>query len=254
MSSPLRKFESPIQDFLATVLFFKPHNFPHDSLVAFDSYQSEKVRNSRIVNLTVTTIWVHFTWSVLLMYVRFYNRGKRVATWSSRCAKVFMPPRILYGSQVQCVCLFCLTQIRKNRCDSYKKRRPCVLSNISITAISVGLPVAVNNPVLASQIGFQQFRARFCVEGSNKRSVVVKINPNMLVQQDNDIWKKKTPLSLRKELKENIHVVWNKHLMITRTKCVNKLLNLRGVWTCEPLWPKLLRHNSRRQRDSVDRK
>ena len=48
---------------------------------------------------------------------------------------------------------------KKNRCDSYKKRRPCVLSNISIRAISVGLPVAVNNPVLASQVEFQQFRA-----------------------------------------------------------------------------------------------
>ena len=41
--------------------------------------------------------------------------------------------------------VFFLTQIRKNRCDSYKKRRPCVLSNISIVAISVGLPVAVSN-------------------------------------------------------------------------------------------------------------
>jgi len=53
-----------------------------------------------------------------------------------------------------------------------KKRRPCVLTNISIVAISVGLPVAVNNPVPASQVRFQQFRAieRFCVEGSNKRS------------------------------------------------------------------------------------
>jgi len=53
-----------------------------------------------------------------------------------------------------------------------KKRRPCVLSNISIAAISVGLPVAVNNPVPASQLGFHQFRVteRFCVEGSNKRS------------------------------------------------------------------------------------
>jgi len=53
-----------------------------------------------------------------------------------------------------------------------KKRRPCVLSNISIAAISVGLLVAVNNPVLASQVGFHQFRVteRFCVEGSNKRS------------------------------------------------------------------------------------
>jgi len=34
-----------------------------------------------------------------------------------------------------------------------------VLSNISTVAISVGLPVAVNNPVPASQVGFQQFRA-----------------------------------------------------------------------------------------------
>jgi len=39
-------------------------------------------------------------------------------------------------------------------------------------AISVGMLVAVNNPVPASQLGFQQFRAteRFCVEGSNKRN------------------------------------------------------------------------------------
>jgi len=33
------------------------------------------------------------------------------------------------------------------------------VSNISIVAISVGLPVAVNNPVPANQVGFQQFRA-----------------------------------------------------------------------------------------------
>jgi len=32
-----------------------------------DSYQFEKVRNMRIVNLTVTTIWVRFTWGVLLV-------------------------------------------------------------------------------------------------------------------------------------------------------------------------------------------
>ena len=29
--------------------------------------------------------------------------------------------------------------------DHDEKRRPCVVSNISIVAISVGLPVAVNN-------------------------------------------------------------------------------------------------------------
>jgi len=33
------------------------------------------------------------------------------------------------------------------------------VSNISIVAISVGLPVAVNNPVPTSQVGFQQFHA-----------------------------------------------------------------------------------------------
>jgi len=48
---PLRKFRSPIQHFLAKVLVFKPHIFSRDSLVAFDSDQSEKV-NMRIVNLT----------------------------------------------------------------------------------------------------------------------------------------------------------------------------------------------------------
>jgi len=39
-------------------------------------------------------------------------------------------------------------------------------------AISAGLPVAVDNPVPASQVGFQQFRGieRFCVEGTNKHS------------------------------------------------------------------------------------
>ena len=61
MSRPLRKFKPPIQDFLATVLVFKPHIFSRDSLVAFDSYQSEKVRNTRIVSLTVAIIWVRFT-------------------------------------------------------------------------------------------------------------------------------------------------------------------------------------------------
>jgi len=56
MSSPLRKFKPPIQDFLATVLIFNSGDgsdfliFSRDSLVAFDSYQSEKVRNTQIVN------------------------------------------------------------------------------------------------------------------------------------------------------------------------------------------------------------
>jgi len=61
VKTPLCKFKFPVQDLLATVLLFKPHIFSRDSLVAFDSYQSEKVRKTRIVNLTVTTIWVRFT-------------------------------------------------------------------------------------------------------------------------------------------------------------------------------------------------
>jgi len=37
---------------------------------------------------------------------------------------------------------------------------------------SVDLPAKINNPVLAIQVRFQQFRVTegFCVEGSNKRS------------------------------------------------------------------------------------
>jgi len=35
---PLRKFKSPIQDFLAKVLVFKPHIFSRDSSVALNSY------------------------------------------------------------------------------------------------------------------------------------------------------------------------------------------------------------------------
>jgi len=58
---PLRKFKPLIQDFLATVLVFKLHIFSLNSLLPFDSYQSDKVRNTRIVNIRLTTIWVHFT-------------------------------------------------------------------------------------------------------------------------------------------------------------------------------------------------
>jgi len=101
----------------------------------------------------------------------FYSRGKRVATWSSRCALKSLCHHAYYIGAV-CLFLLFLTQIRKHRCDSYKKLRPSVVSNISTVAISVGLPEAVNNPVPASHARFQQFRAikRFCVEGSNKRS------------------------------------------------------------------------------------
>ena len=61
---PMRKRKPPIQDFLATVLVFKLHIFSRYSLVVFDPYHPEKVRNTRsilttlkkIVDLTVTTM------------------------------------------------------------------------------------------------------------------------------------------------------------------------------------------------------
>jgi len=83
-----------------------------------------------------------------------------------------MPPHILYRCSAFVYFLFFLNTDKKNRCDSYKKRRLCVVSNFSIVGILVGLPVAVHNPVPASQVGFQQFRVieHFCVESSNKRS------------------------------------------------------------------------------------
>jgi len=52
-----------------------------------------------------------------------------------------------------------LTQIRKTDVILIKKKRiPSFLSNFSIVWISVGFPVAVNNPVPASQVRFHQFR------------------------------------------------------------------------------------------------
>jgi len=63
---------------------------------------------------------------------------------------------MLLHNQKGAVCLFILVKLGKNRCGSHT---PCVLSNISIVATSVDLHVAVNNPIPASQVGFQQFRA-----------------------------------------------------------------------------------------------
>ena len=87
----------------------------------------------------------------------FYNRGERLAMcWPSRCALKFLCHHTYY---IGAGCSFFWTQMRLTDVTLIKKRRPSVLSNISIVAISVGLPVAVNNPVPASQVGFQQFRA-----------------------------------------------------------------------------------------------
>jgi len=58
---------------------------------------------------------------------------------------------------VQCVVFFLFNTDKKTDVILIQKRGPCALSNISIVAISVGLPVAVDNPVPASQVEFQQF-------------------------------------------------------------------------------------------------
>jgi len=67
-----------------------------------------------------------------------------------------MPPHILY----RCSAFVCILNTgRKTDVILKKKHRACVLLNILFVAILAGLPVAVNNPVAASQVGLQQFRA-----------------------------------------------------------------------------------------------
>ena len=109
---PLRKFKSPLQDFLATVLVFELHIFSRDNLVAFDSYQYEKARNTRFMNLAVVTIWVRFTWRICSCVWDFYGRGKRVATCSSRCAFKSLSRHTYYIGSV-CL-LFFLNTDKKN--------------------------------------------------------------------------------------------------------------------------------------------
>ena len=68
------------------------------------------------------------------------------------CFNVFTSPYI------RAVWLCFCAQIRKDRCETYKKRRRRVLSNISTVAFSVGSPLEINNPVHASQAQFPQVR------------------------------------------------------------------------------------------------
>jgi len=51
------------------------------------------------------------------------------------------------------------------------------LPSISIVAIWVSLPVAVNNPVPASQAGFQQFRAIYAFAPKAATSAVIVGTP-----------------------------------------------------------------------------
>jgi len=50
---------------------FKRHILSRDDFVEFDSSQSEKATNMRIVILALATIWVRFTWRGLRVCARF---------------------------------------------------------------------------------------------------------------------------------------------------------------------------------------
>jgi len=124
---------------------------------------------------TVTMIWVRLMWRrpFCSCVWDFCSRGygKWVATWSSRCALKSLWRHTYHIGAVRLFVVFFNTG-KKKQMWFLKKRRPCVLLYISIVAISVDLPVTVNNSVTPSQVGFQQFCAiqHFCVEGSNKHS------------------------------------------------------------------------------------
>jgi len=103
--------------------WFKPHVLSSDAFVTFVSLQSEKVTNTRIVNLEVVTIWVRFTWRLCSCVRDLFRRGKRVATWSSHYAA-----HILYVQYVcflgNCIFWMLLLSTRKNWCETFQKRRP----------------------------------------------------------------------------------------------------------------------------------
>jgi len=61
-----------------------------------------------------------------------------------------------------------------------KKRRACVLLNISIVAILVGLPAVVNNLVPASLVGFQQFREFNTFASKAATNAVIVVTPVMI--------------------------------------------------------------------------
>ena len=68
-------------------------------------------------------------------------------------------------------------------CETYKKRRSCVLSKHLTLTFSVGLPEKINYPVPAShQVRFQPLRVieRFCVDSSNFSAAIVEHSSNDL--------------------------------------------------------------------------
>jgi len=112
---PLRKCNTPQLKTFWRRFWFEPHIISRDGFVAFDSLQSEKVANMRIVNLAVQPVWciLHdvFWWCVW----DFCRRGKWAATRSPRCALT----SLCRHTYVHCGWFLC-AQIRKDRCVTYK--------------------------------------------------------------------------------------------------------------------------------------
>jgi len=93
--------------------WYEPHIISRDGFVAFDSLQSEKVTNTRIVNLAVQPVGCVSNDVFCSSVWDFYSRGERDATWSPRCALT----SLCRHTHVQ---WFLWTQIRKDRCETYK--------------------------------------------------------------------------------------------------------------------------------------
>ena len=83
---PLRNCNTPLKTFWRR-FWFESHIISRDGcFIAFDSLQSEKVTNTRIVNLAVQPVGCVLHDVFCSCVWDFYSRGKRAATWSPRCA------------------------------------------------------------------------------------------------------------------------------------------------------------------------
>ena len=68
--------------------------------------------------------------------------------------------------------VFMSTDNKRQMCN-LQKCRPCVFSNISTVAFSVGSPLEINNPVPAGQVQFPQFRVIELFASSLATSAVI---------------------------------------------------------------------------------
>jgi len=66
---PLHKRKAPLSTTFWRRFWFRPHILSHDGIVAFDSLQSEKVRNTGIVNLDCRSC-IHFGAFYLTCFAR----------------------------------------------------------------------------------------------------------------------------------------------------------------------------------------